>query len=344
MAAHRFAFFDGIPAYFGGKRKLVGAIFKHIPPPSAAPVLADAFLGGGSVSLFAKARGYGVRCNDMAERSCLVGRALIANDRVKLTESDILRLFAPCDDAGRVARDHLAAGTVTPKHAEFLDLAMANADKAHGVKRDVLRLVIMHYFGQLQPAGNYGAKGIIRQVAEGDFDAVNPNFIRGAWMQRMTCHPRGDLEKLRQRVNRGVFAGASPCAVHQGDAAEFLASIDADVAYLDPPYAGTLAYETALRPLDELLAGHAIDPEKSRFSTADWRDAMTRLFDSARHIPRWILSFNNSATDLDELVTLMRRFKPRVESEAIEYAHCVGLASADSRANNREFIIIGADS
>ncbi len=100
----------------------------------------------------------------------------------------------------------------------------------------------------------------------------------------------------------------------------------------------------AQRPLDELLAGHPIEPEKSRFSTADWRDAMTRLFDSARYIRRWVLSFSNAATDLDELVTLMRRFKPRVEAEAIEYAHCVGLASAESRANNREYIVIGSDS
>ena len=56
MALHRLAIFDALPSYFGGKRRLLGPIFKHLPPPESAPVLADAFLGGGSVALFAKAR------------------------------------------------------------------------------------------------------------------------------------------------------------------------------------------------------------------------------------------------------------------------------------------------
>lgn len=337
----RFAFFDALPAYFGSKRRLVGEIFKHIPPPAEAPVLADAFLGGGSVSLYAKARGYAVHCNDMADRSCTVGRALVANDRVTLGAGDMLRLFAPAPDAGRLARDHLAPKVLTARHAEFLDVALANARRAHGAKRDLLTLALIHYVGLLQPAGNFGARAIITQVAERDFDAVNPNFVRGPWIRRMMEHPRADMARLRERINRGVFAGEHPSVVHQGDAAAFLAGVDADVAYLDPPYAGTLAYETALKPLDELLAGHPIDPEKSRFSTADWRAAMTRLFDAARHIPLWVLSFNNAGTDLDELVGLMRRFKPRVEAEAIAYAHCVGLSSAERLADNREFIIIG---
>ncbi len=73
-----------LPPYFGGKRRLLGRIFKQMPKPEEAPVLVDAFLGGGSVSLFGKARGYRVIANDIAYRSSIVGKALIENDHVTL--------------------------------------------------------------------------------------------------------------------------------------------------------------------------------------------------------------------------------------------------------------------
>ncbi|MFH1680729.1 MAG: DNA adenine methylase, partial [Candidatus Eisenbacteria bacterium] len=81
--------FDALPSYHGGKRRLLGAIFRDVPPPDEAPVFVDAFLGGGSVSLCAKARGYEVLCNDVADRSVIVGRALVENDRVLLGYDDV---------------------------------------------------------------------------------------------------------------------------------------------------------------------------------------------------------------------------------------------------------------
>ena len=76
--------FQACMNYQGGKRRIVSRLLKHVPGPDKAPVFADAFLGGGSVSLFAKAKGYRVVCNDTAFRSVIVGRALIENNRVTL--------------------------------------------------------------------------------------------------------------------------------------------------------------------------------------------------------------------------------------------------------------------
>jgi adenine-specific DNA methylase len=72
-----------LPPYFGGKRRPLGRIFKHLPKPPEAPVLVDALMGGGSVSLFGKARGYRVVANDIAFRSHIVGKALIENDHAR---------------------------------------------------------------------------------------------------------------------------------------------------------------------------------------------------------------------------------------------------------------------
>ena len=103
-------FFAALFPYLGGKRRLCPLIFREIDkliPRRHWPgrVFLDGFLGGGSVSLYAKAMGFKVVATDIAERSITVGRALIENSRVKLNREDALRLLEPTDDPlGRVER------------------------------------------------------------------------------------------------------------------------------------------------------------------------------------------------------------------------------------------------
>src|SRR5256885_16915797 len=85
-----------LPPYLGGKRRLCPLIFREIDrllPRRlwAGRTFLDAFLGGGSVSLYAKAQGFWVVATDIAERAIVVGQALIENQRVKLTRDDVLR-------------------------------------------------------------------------------------------------------------------------------------------------------------------------------------------------------------------------------------------------------------
>src|SRR5437867_9953063 len=97
-----------LPPYLGGKRRLCPLIFREIDrlvPRRfwAGLTFLDGFLGGGSVSLYAKAQGFRVVATDIAERSITIGRALIENSRVRLAREDALRLAA--DDnrpAGRI--------------------------------------------------------------------------------------------------------------------------------------------------------------------------------------------------------------------------------------------------
>lgn len=85
--------FQALPPDFGGKRKMVPQIFRRVPPPAEVPVFVDAFMGGGSVALYAKARGYRVIANDIAERSAIIGRAILANGTVRLHEEDDARVL-----------------------------------------------------------------------------------------------------------------------------------------------------------------------------------------------------------------------------------------------------------
>ncbi|MDH4036393.1 MAG: DNA adenine methylase [Candidatus Krumholzibacteria bacterium] len=329
-----------LPPYQGGKRRLLGQIFKYLPRPAEAPVFVDAFLGGGSVSLYAKARGYRVVANDIALRSQIVGEALIANDRVTLGKEDMTRLFVGSGDGPGFIEEHFADKVVTAEHARFLDTAFENARAAAGVKRWLLLLLLVKYVFRMRPMGNFGARTIVQQAANGEWEAMNPNYVRDMLVRGVADHPAAVAEVLRRQVNQGVFSNGHENQVHRADVFELLENVEGDILYLDPPYAGTSAYETALRPLDAMLEGRLVRTEASRFSRTEGIEMMERLLEKAERFPVWAISYGNAETDLDGLVRVVERFRPVVAAEAFRYTHLTGLSGEAHRERNRELLVV----
>src|SRR6058998_3417290 len=121
-----------LPPYLGGKRRLCPLIFREIDrllPRRAWRDLTflDGFLGGGAVSLYAKAQGFRVVACDIAERAIMVGHALIENCRVKLNREDVLRLVAPSNDPpGRIETGYVPR-VFTKEQGRFLDRVLTTA-------------------------------------------------------------------------------------------------------------------------------------------------------------------------------------------------------------------------
>ncbi len=332
--------FKALPPYFGGKRRLIGQIFKHLAGPKDARTFVDAFLGGGAVSLFAKARGYRVVCNDSALRSHIVGKALIENERVTLSPADVVRLFGENGGASPFIEENFAPDVVTTPHAKFLDTAFENAREAPGVKKWLLLLLLVKYVLRMRPMGNFGAKTIIHQAEGGKWEEMNPNYLRDVLVRGIAGHPKTVAEKLRRQVNRGVFSNGQANSAYQMDVFEFLEQIEGEVVYLDPPYAGTSAYETALRPLDSMLEGRVLKPEPSVFSRKGALEALERLFVAAKRFPTWVISYGNQEVELEALVRLVGRFKTVVSADAFRYTHLTGLSGDEHREKNREFLVV----
>ena len=331
---------NALPPYLGGKRRLLGHIFKPLPKPQEAHLFVDAFMGGGAVSLMAKARGYQVICNDIALRSRIVGEALIANDRAMLEKADLLRLFASPEN-GSFITDHFAPDVVPTSHAQFLDRASSATRAVEGPKRWLLMLLLVKYVLRLRPMGNFGAKTIMQQVERRDLEAINPNYLKDIFARDIAGHPMQICETLRLQINRGVFANGQPNEVHCSDVFYFLDRIDGgDILYLDPPYASTTSYESALNPLDSMLEGRVIDPEISAFSRKDAVVAMERLFEASRRFPLWVVSYGNAELQMEDLVAMISRYKRDVQTESFRYVHLTGLSSEEKREKNREFLIV----
>jgi hypothetical protein len=333
-------FLSALPAYLGSKRRLLGRIAWALPPPTAARTLIEPFLGGGSVSLWGKRRGYRVICNDVALRSAIVGRALIENDRATLSTDDVTRLFAaePGGSPGFIERVY--GGEVLPaRHARFLDGAFPVARGTGGAKGALLALLLLRFVLALRPMGNFGARTIVRQMDRGEWDRITPSFLRDHLARRIESHPWSVCEDLREKINAGVFGNGQENESHQRDAFEFLAEVEGDVIYLDPPYGGTSAYETALRPLDSILAGRPVDAVPSPFSGRRAVEMLDRLLEATRHIPRLVLSYGNAVMSPDELESLVAKHREDVHVETIAHAHLAGLASAESKRKNLELLV-----
>jgi len=337
--------YRALPPYFGGKRALCRIIFRalaRVYPTSTWSQLrlVDPFLGGGAVSLWAKARGFGVVCGDLAERSAIVGRALIENDSVTLAEADLLRLFVASDDNRHRIEARHVPDTFTREVARFLDNAFAvAAGVADPVKRDLLRLLLVKYVFSLRPHAQFRAPNAFnRPFAEGRYDDIKSTYHQA--IAANAEHPLPALRRIAHAVNTGVMRGALRCTAMKAEARETIrAGRGAEILYLDPPYAGTLAYEDEYRILDELL-GESHRP--NAFSTKDGLAELVQLLSLCGEYPLWVISYGNAVADAEQLKEAVAQFRP-VWVKEIAYQHLASVASQEKRAKNRELLLLAGE-
>jgi len=157
----RLSIWSALPPYLGGKRRLCPLILRELDrilPRRTWQNLTflDGFLGGGSVSLYAKAQGLRVIAADIAERSIVVGRALIENSSIRFTREDILRVAAGNGNPPGLIEQEYAQVVFTQSQARLLDRILATAGEAREpIKGALLRLLarIFHEYALIVCVG-----------------------------------------------------------------------------------------------------------------------------------------------------------------------------------------------
>lgn len=329
--------FNALLPYFGNKRKLCPVIFHHLSKflprkQSKESIFVDAFLGSCAVSLYAKAYGFMVIGNDIAQRSVIAGNALIRNVSRRITDADIEQLFVPNSDNCHLIEREFVPDVFTKHHALFLDNAFANA------KTPLQEYLLLKYIFHIRPYSKFSSPNAFnRPMEEGDFDKIKPTYLG-----HIKDNLKSSLEILRaeaKSINAGIFSNGFLNEIYNVDALEFVAGSFGQVLYLDPPYAGTLSYEKEYGVLDTIL-GDA--KPVSKFSSDDGMDMLEPLLAKAKDYPIWVISFGNAGgkNDLNKLVELVRKFRS-CEYWEFAYKHCEAMASEKHKQQSREWLIIG---
>ncbi len=339
----KLSLWSSLPPYLGGKRRLCPLIFREIDrivPRRhwSGLTFLDAFLGGGSVSLYAKAQGFRVIATDIAERAITVGRALVENSRVRLTRADILRLLAPTvAPSGRVETT-MVPSVFTREQARFIDTALRSASetpdppKAALIRLLALRMALLcHAYAQVR-------KGTIHRMTTGEYESITESAVYH-YVDGLRLTTPTKMWELAQIINAGVFEGRA--TILKQSVLEALPEIQADVAYFDPPYPGVMSYEREYKVIDQILEG-ASRPT-SPFTAKTGASMLDTVFERATHIPVWVLSLGNAVVGIEELEAKMARHGRRTKAIALRYQHLPAVATEEKKAANREFLVIGVD-
>lgn len=324
-------------------------IFREIAlvhPPATWPklTLVDAFMGGGSVALYAKAQGFKVLANDLAWRCWVVGKAIIENTRRKLTDDDLGLLFAPRNGYDNFVERFYVPHTFRPEVAQFLDLALTNLREAdlEETHEALLYTSLIRFILLVRIVGQMTNRAWSTNMAAGNFDAITQGQLRSGYsrtyfnpilirMRRSQCH-----------INAGIVGGTAQ--VFQEDAMTWLPEQTADVVYLDPPYFGSTSYEANYYPLDCILAGKRLPrPPHSPFNMRGtaWH-SLVRMFEAVDHIPVWIFSFatNPSGFSKKLLTDLVADFGREVK--VVDHHHRWSVATTEDHyeIGTRELLMV----
>ena len=339
----KLAFFGALFPYLGGKRRLCPVIFREIDKllprrEWSGRTFFDGFLGGGSVSLYAKAMGFRVVATDIAERALAVGRALIENSRVKLTREDVLRLLKPGDGCpGRIEQE-LVPAVFTQNMGRFLDQALAGADATTDPAKAALIRMLAIRLAMLEHPMSQVRKGTIHRVATGEYENITASCVHH-YIQGLRLTRFEKVWQLAQEINAGVFQGDGQ--VFKQSVFDVLPQVEADVAYFDPPYPGVMSYEKEYKVIDRILEG--VQRETSPFTAKGGAAMIDGLLERAGHIPIWLLSLGNEVVAIGELEEKMKRLNRETRATEIAYQHLPAVATTEKKERNREYLVVGWD-
>jgi adenine-specific DNA methylase len=334
--------FEALPNYFGGKRRIIADIFKRAQKKDGTFV--DAFLGGGSVSLWAKAKGYRVIANDIAERSFTIGKALIENSRTKIADEDVALLFQKTDNAGFIEKTCVPKIMVS-KTARFLDNAFSSLRKnfePDSARFYLMQMLLVKYIAGTRQFAKYTHTRDTMDLEAGKFEYPFRSKSHASHNLQMISHPLPYLLKIKNLINRGVFDNHQQNEVHKLDVFEFLKNTKGDIAYFDPPYPDSSSYENEYYVLDCMLAGKKIAKDDSVFSRKDAEEFIDRMLQCAQHIPHWIISLGQTNPDRgikpEELLEMVRRYR-KAEVEVLQHRWSIQNMVQKDQSENTEYIV-----
>lgn len=215
--------------YQGSKRKLVNWIWEQVRHLEFTTVL-DVFGGTGAVSHMFKNAGKHVTYNDVLAFNCEIGRALIENSTVTLTQEEVDQLLTFSDDIDYpdFIQKHFAGIYFTDEENAWLD--RVNYHITHMLdnryKRALARFALFQACIIKRPYNLFHRANLYMRTAD-----VNRSFgNKRTWDTPFETHFR----QFVTEANAAVFDNGYANEVLQCDA--LVTPVGYDLVYIDPPY------------------------------------------------------------------------------------------------------------
>lgn len=332
------------PQYLGAKYIHRGWISEFIPDD--VEVALDAFSGSQSIAYLFKQLGKTVLTNDFLDFNNQIGKALIENQSAKLTAEDIDILFAPNSNPSEFNLMEYLFGNLffTTEEAAFADSFRSNVSKLDDPYKQSLALTVM-------------CRSMTRKVTMGHFAhtqalvyAANPERVKH---NRSLVRPLKDLFlDLLKEYNAAVFDNGKGNKSYNENILDLLPRLKGvDLAYFDPPYCNSHADYQSFYHLLETYVEYWKDKqfvngvkryEPKRYSGFDKNSEavsnLKLLFDRSKHIPLWLVSYNDrSYPDIDTMVGMIEPYR-KVKVEKKTYN--AGRGGKGSVAGSSEILLV----
>lgn len=328
--------------FMGSKEKLLPYI-KDVAEEFQFDSALDLFSGSGVVGYLFKTMGKQVYSNDYMAMSTTFAQAMIENNTEVLTKREIHQLFAPNPKADHFVQETFAGLYYTDEENALIDRVRANIKKLQNrQKRAIAMSALIRACLKKRPRGIFTYTGFRYDDGRADLKLSLEEQIRNAILL----------------INNAVFDNGRQHRARRGDA--LTASFKADLVYIDPPYFSPLSDNEYVRRY-HFVEGLACDwkgvdmqwhtktrkfksyptPFSSRTGAAD---AFDKLFRRLRDSILIVSYSSNSLPSREEIISLMSKYKDRVEVIDIDYRYCFanqGHKVGGNRNAVQEYLFVG---
>ena len=322
--------------YIGNKEKIVDWIASLIP--SNAKSFFDVFAGGCSVAYMAKQKGLQVYANDILRVNFHLAEALIENSFETLDENDVNIIFEGKPFKGFMTNNYTDQFYFEDECMQ-LDLYRTNIEKLNSKYKKALALSLMRRaMIRKMPYSRFTIKWEkVKQLRDEEFSYKNYKRKRHYHNQSFEFHFKANLKEY----NSAIIDNGQKNAAFNMDVYNAIEKIEADIIYMDPPYAGTMNdYFSFYGLLDSFILGKKAEPFDNNFID---KKTITNQFDSLfsklRKYKYWMLSYNSrSKPSKDELLKILTKYSNNVEVHEMPYAYRV--TGKEKKQKDIEYLFI----
>lgn len=297
--------------YIGNKEKISSWICDFFP--NDVKTIFDAFSGGCSLSFEAKKRGYKVFSNDILTINFMLSKALIENKNIVLTKEDVDLIFEGIPKKGFMTKNYSNVFFFENECKE-LDLYKKNIEKLNcEYKKPLAYSLIRRAMIRKMPYSRFTINwDKIVQLRDEEYSYQKYKRKRAYHNQSFKHHFLENLEAY----NSAIFDNAQENKSYNEDIFSLIEKVDADLIYLDPPYAGTMNNYFAFYGLmDEYILSKKIAPFENNFTKKEGISLLFQsLFSKLIKYKYWMLSYNNSSSPTkEEIIKILNQYSNDVK-------------------------------